>query len=649
MTISDDLRIRRFGTSQRDVELRSIKAGPFEAKLSSGGLRAIRFRGREVIRAIEYVVRDKDWGTYAPLISNVEISQSDLGFNVTYDARCVNPESRESLSFHASISADNTGRLTFRVVALPETDFDTARCGFTILHPLEGVVGVSCYVEHGDETSEQTQFPDLISPWQPIKDIRSITHEPTPGLRVRCEMSGDVFEMEDQRAWSDASFKTYVRPLARPWPYTMKAGEKDHQSVVLEITDDCDEHSDMRGNGEASVTLGLGADYAFMPDIGIAFAPGQIADCLARPSLLTDIAPQYLVFLYDPLAGHGAEELSGYAAIVACMRSAAHPPHVRLEFAVPAQRNLSEEMQDLRSNLQISGLKIDSLLVSPSVDRQSTPPGSTWPDCPPLEEIYHAAHEVFSGVQIGGGMLSYFTELNRKRPPLDQLAFISHCTCPIVHASDDVSVMQTLETLPDITRSTRAIVGENMPYHIGPSTIGMRQNPYGSRLIPNPDGTRMTMTDRDPRQRGTFAAAWAVGYVAATGKVQLASLVPAALTGSLGLARLKSGLQQDEKFPAYYVTKILARMAGWKRVDCDLSDGRTVAAVAARDPKSGHVEVLLANLTELDRSVRVDGGQNASIKMIIDDHGECFDPVMIDATSERLDIGPYGVVLLSIE
>ncbi len=54
----------------------------------------------------------------------------------------------------------------------------------------------------------------------------------------------------------------------------------------------------------------------------------------------------------------------------------------------------------------------------PSVDRQSTPPGSQWPACPPLEEVYAAARSAFPGVRHGGGMLSYLPiELNRKRVP----------------------------------------------------------------------------------------------------------------------------------------------------------------------------------------------------------------------------------------
>ena len=69
------------------------------------------------------------------------------------------------------------------------------------------------------------EFPELIDPVQPMMDLRALTHEPAPGLRVTCRMEGDTFEMEDQRNWTDASYKTYVRPLALPWPYTLAAGE----------------------------------------------------------------------------------------------------------------------------------------------------------------------------------------------------------------------------------------------------------------------------------------------------------------------------------------------------------------------------------------------------------------------------------------
>ena len=69
-------------------------------------------------------------------------------------------------------------------------------------------------------------FPEAISPDQPAFDISALTHEPAPGVSCTVEMEGDAFEMEDQRNWADASFKTYIRPLSKPRPYVIAKGRK---------------------------------------------------------------------------------------------------------------------------------------------------------------------------------------------------------------------------------------------------------------------------------------------------------------------------------------------------------------------------------------------------------------------------------------
>ncbi len=58
------------------------------------------------------------------------------------------------------------------------------------------------------------------------------------GIAATTAFAGDVFEMEDQRNWTDASYKTYVRPLARPWPYRLAAGETITQSVTVTLVAD---------------------------------------------------------------------------------------------------------------------------------------------------------------------------------------------------------------------------------------------------------------------------------------------------------------------------------------------------------------------------------------------------------------------------
>ena len=67
------------------------------------------------------------------------------------------------------------------------------------------------------------------------------------------------------------------------------------------------------------------------------------------------------------------------------------------------------------------------------------------PPPPPATRPAAAARKAFPGVTLGGGMLSYFTELNRKPAPRGVFDFITHTACPIVHAADDLSVMETLD------------------------------------------------------------------------------------------------------------------------------------------------------------------------------------------------------------
>src|SRR6185312_16904798 len=79
------------------------------------------------------------------------------------------------------------------------------------------------------------KFPALINPVQPFLNVRAMRHEVSSGVSATVRMEGDAFETEDHRNWTDASFKTYVRPLVLPWPYTLKAGEPIKQSVIVKL------------------------------------------------------------------------------------------------------------------------------------------------------------------------------------------------------------------------------------------------------------------------------------------------------------------------------------------------------------------------------------------------------------------------------
>ncbi|MER9166725.1 hypothetical protein NKI12_04955 [Mesorhizobium australicum] len=583
-----------YGTRAAEPKPGTLRAGALSAELVNGNLRTIRHGGTEVLRAIAYIVRDRDWGTYEPDLTDLTIDQQDDRFSVTYAASCLGPDGSR-LGFHATIEGSADGRLVFDVTALPERDFETNRCGFCILHPIAGLAGSPVTVEHIDGSVVETELPDLIDPWQPFKDLRAITHQVRPGVFAECRMKGDTFEMEDQRNWSDASYKTYVRPLALPWPYVLPARQALRQTISLRITGDASVPASAAPAEPVRVELGQAG--AQLPDIGITVYPEDVEATLADLPLLRGFVPRQLLFHFDPTRGHGIDALRAHARL-----AAACPVSTTLECVVACAGDLDAELSEVADMVRLAGLRLDAIAVSPAVDRQSTPPGSAWPACPPLEDVYAAARRAFPGLRLGGGMFSYFTELNRKRVPAGQLDFITHCTCPLVHAADDLSVMQSLEALPFITRSTRAIFGTK-PYRIGPSTIAMRQNPYGGATKDNPQGQRIAMANRDPRHAAQFAAAWTIGYAARVAPAGLEMLTLSSFAGPFGVvAGSGEPVAEGSPRPIFQAIKGLCELAGLTHVSATTSDETRVLALAGRSA-SGETIVWLANLTPNDMRV----------------------------------------------
>ena len=630
--MSGDLAHIYYGTRQPVDQARHLQAGPWSARLIDGALHDIRYRDVEVIRAVAFLVRDKDWGTCRPTLSGIEVDESENGFRVAYRAQCTNPDGHV-LSYALSIDCVGGGALAFSATVTAHDAFLTARCGFCVLHPLEGVAGAPARVEHGDGTRESAAFPALIDPWQPFKDIRAIEHDMPCGLTVRCSFTGDVFEMEDQRNWSDASFKTYSRPLELPWPFTLDAGATMTQTVTLDVEEQALPRPDPHVSTQAHLqTLTLDLNERVderMPALGIAIAADEVDAALDHRALLAELSPHQLTLNFDPTAGHGLHELERFATLqgesgIRCV----------LEYALPGVDAPRAELDALASLVALSGIELTGIVVSPSVHRQSNPPGSVSPPCPALDHVYREARRAFPGLRIGGGMLSYFTELNRKRPPLELVDWTTHATCPIVHAADDRSVMQTLEAIPHITRSCRALIGAQ-PYAIGPVSIGMRQNPYGSRVMPNPHGERIAMAACDPRQRALFGGAWLAGYAAALAGARVDTLTLGALTGPRGLADVSNGVR---RYPMFDVAKALAGMAGATRLTCAGVNPREIACVAARDAQ-GQAHLIVANLTGSTRAARFDlrGMTSGELRAVMIDEASLRSKVnMSRAASLRL-------------
>jgi hypothetical protein len=607
--------IKLFGTEVPEPKLRTLRAGALSAVFDNGALRYIKLGETEVLRAIAFLVRDENWGTFTPEIGNLKVKQGKSDFRVTYDARC--KDAKRSLSYRAEISCGADGALRFAADALPETDFFTNRTGFVVLHPLAGVAGCPVEVEHVDKRKVKDKFPAIVNPIQPFFGIRSLRHKVAAGMFATCRMEGDTFEMEDHRNWTDASFKTYVRPLADPWPYTLRKGVAFQQSVSLTFSGKLPRP---RAAGPAKpFEIALGRSGAVLPAIGVAIPESEADAAFANASLIAQAGPRHLVCEAD---GRRAG-LQGALTVYQRLGKATNAD-VILEVILPGAQSPATEFAPIADAVRKVGLVPAAITVSPAMDLRGVLPGSKGPDGPTLAEIYRAARAAFPGVRLGGGTFAFFTELNRKRPPTDLLDFVSHTTCPIVHAADDISVMETLEALPYVTQSARAFIN-GKAYCIGPSSIPARLNPYGASTTPNPANGRVCLADMDPRQRGLFGAAWTLGYAAALASGGLAALTLGAATGPAGMIYRRTNYAQpyfDEAgapavYPLYHVIAGVAAASGSKLVATRSAAPGKVAALAYRG-KAGPT-LWLANLTGETQKARIAGFNGAALLHVLDE------------------------------
>jgi D-apionolactonase len=565
--------IELFGTEEPQPARRTLRAGPLSAVLEDSNLRDVRFGGVEVLRAINYLARDTSWGTYASSMSRLEVVENADRFAVTYSASCAGPEGR--LDYRMKISGSADGTLTLQAESVAVTDFPTNRVGFVLLHPAE-LAGRALRIDHCDGTVTDRSFPELIDPNPPALNITAMTHHPVPGLTAHVAMAGDAFEMEDQRNWADASFKTFVRPLSRPRPYVIPMGTSDTQSIRLRITGTPPVREVGKRGTQAIVlrqALGTMPRIALFCDRDAAYA-GDASVLMGAANLLI---PRWQADAPSDLAK---------AKFLASLISA----KIAVE-AILAARHPLAEARTLLAALNEAGLAGATLLIAPQREFCTSPSGTLPPGEVTTDTLVQALRAAGHKGRIGAGTPSYFPEFNRN-PPGAVADFIYFGGAATIHASDDASVVETIGVTDALLASARHLAGDR-PIWFGPCTLAMRHTPYGAGLAANPNRIRMPVTGDDPRHFALFGAAYAVG-IAAQSAGRIDCLTLAAPFGPFGL--VNSATVQT---PLAAIQRVLSDAAGAAAIAVTASRG--VAALAWKSAKG--TEVLAASLCPMNQEI----------------------------------------------
>lgn len=292
--------------------------------------------------------------------------------------------------------------------------------------------------------------------------------------------------------------------------------------------------------------------------------------------------------------------------------------------------------------LEEAGVSPAGMLVTPRAYLKSHQPEGPWPESDDPEKVRTLARRYWPGIALGGGFPTYFTELNRCRPDPERIDFITHALSPIVHAADDGSVMETLESLPHIFKSARALAPE-APYRVTTTAIGAWTNPYGERLTANEGMARVTLNDNDPRQRGLFGAAWSTGVVAraAQGGVEALTL------SSLGPPFDVAG---DTPYLIFHVLRGLIRGGGRPLLVWPQAPDH-VAAIGWQAPDGACDELWLANLSTEPVTLALHGVKVCGAALL-DAHTPLEDVqwmAHLQPVSSPITLPAFGVLRLLLE
>lgn len=643
-----------YGRDEPLAEPRQLRAGPLSLVLDGLDLRYLTLGGVELVRRLYVAVRDHNWDTIPGTATHVEVAAGAGHFTVRFEVR--HRQRDVAFSWQGRITGTADGTISYAMDGVAGAAFRYNRIGFCVLHPPRTAAGRPYRGATPDGAISGT-LPLLIGPQRSVEGtllalfpaVSSLTIDATDDLAVRFDFAGDLFEMEDQRNWTDNSFKTYCTPLAQPWPKQAHGGQRIVQSVTIAATGAAmasakAETTPPATANERRVTLGTALARA-LPPIGLGMA-SHGGDLSARElELLRPLRLGHLradLHLGDPAYVDELDRAVRACAALGC----------GLELAVFVTGAAEHELAELAARLQSDAPVVRFLVLH---EQEQTTAGR-W-----VRLARERLGPVAPTVPFAGGTNVYFADLNRNRPEVEDMDAVCYAVTPQVHAFDEASLIEAVEAQADTVRTAQSFCA-GRAIAVGPITLRPRFNPDATGPEPAPVPGELP-SQVDPRQMSLFAAAWTLGSIKYLAESGAASLTYYETTGWRGVMETEEGAPLPERFPSrpgmvyplYHVLRDLAECRPGTLLECLSADTLAVEALAVRDADD-RVHVLLANVTPQEQRVVLGPLPTDVVAMRLLDEDSAaaalfeperfratMKPVSMDGNHLRLHLRPYAV------
>ncbi len=492
----------------------ALKAGNIELLYDHGFLRTLRSDQNEILRMIYFAIRDENWQTLTQHIADEQINIGDNSFSISYTATVVQ-KNKSIFTWRVIIEGSRMGEISYEIKGKPLEQITTNRAGFCVLHPIQGLAGHSVHIKHAHQSDQEYYFPVMVDPYQPFVDIIGMQWQ-SYDQSFSLAFEGDIFETEDQRNWGDASFKTYCTPLHIPFPRTLSIDEEVHQKIIfksLAVSKPSIKQVPLIHTNPARFDLGVNESTDIL---------NLSAACVQK---LKEINFSF----------YGIE-VHAYEAVWIQKLGSQIEQGLNLEIPFKIDLIVSDlyiqEIEIFLSKIKLLPISIKYItlfLQSSLVTRQD------------IINVIPYLKTNLPNTKIGVGTNYNFTELNRNRFDPLYADYISFSYNPQEHATDDLTIMENIETLSSLVQSAQHLY--HKPIHISPITLKRRYNPYAT----DPAALTVTLDQQyDPRIKQPFMAQWADQLLHSLLYTNVAAITLLATVGSLGLMD-----EKGNEYPLY--------------------------------------------------------------------------------------------------
>lgn len=472
-----------------------VQHGDFTIDLAEAAVRNITYKGAQLIDLLYTAIRPWDWSTLV-----ADSHTQDIKVNGDYCIITITDNFADAMEAQTiiTLTTDNTFSVEYQLKGLAE--YSVNRWGI-------------CFCLHsgdwmGSKVNSSGNTYTLLQDISPQRVVDGVTqglfpaanemHFVAPDQRcIKATSTGKVLEAEDQRNWTDNTYKIYSGSLSEPRPFVTSAGSIWKQSIKFEVG---------APNGAASDPAKIVVrEIEALPSVGLQFN--------TEPLLSPDDLEKALVLLDIDHLRVNEESLTAQ------------------KIATTASSGLILEAALLSSN---SGAALQAEVTQLS---QRVPAGSRI-------LIQREGREIVEAVDLPKneslnsyipGSDAYLVDLHRNK--YDFGNSVSYSMAPTVHSTDIETIFKTLYTQRESIEFAQKYLAPQV--FISPITFSTRGNPETGHS--RDERINFVNLEAASRIRTIEGAAWTLGSIFALASAGAFSGSWHELFGESGVIYLQNG------------------------------------------------------------------------------------------------------------